>query len=63
MISTAPSMATDDVVSIAGMKNSWHASKQRSHGGDRGVSRRLPMMANGSRIGGVGKMGEVSSPR
>ena len=22
-----PSMATDDVVSIAGMKNSWHASK------------------------------------
>ena len=27
MINTAPSMATDDVVSIAGMKNSWHASK------------------------------------
>src|SRR5271157_4770184 len=27
MINTAPSTATDDVVSIAGMKNSWHASK------------------------------------
>jgi hypothetical protein len=27
MINTAPSMATDDVVSIAGMKNSWRASK------------------------------------
>ena len=27
MINTAPSMATDDVVSIAGTKNSWHASK------------------------------------
>ena len=27
MINTAPSTATDDVVSIAGMKSSWHASK------------------------------------
>ena len=27
MINTAPSMATDDALSIAGTKNSWHVSR------------------------------------